>query len=278
METINEVICFGGKQGVYRHTSSTTNCQMEFSVYTPPQALNGNKVPVIWYLSGLTCTQDNATTKAGFQRIAAELGLMIVCPDTSPRGDDVADSDSYDLGQGAGFYLNATQKPWQSNFQMYDYIVKELPAYISTHFPVNMSQQSIMGHSMGGHGALTIALKNKDTYKSVSVFSPIVSPINCPWGQKALTAYLGSDPNTWKEYDACELLKQYGPIESNILIDQGLSDPFLESELKLHLFSDTCVKKQQSITLREHEGYDHSYFFIASFFEDHLRHHSQYLK
>jgi S-formylglutathione hydrolase len=278
METISEGICFNGKQGVYRHTANTTHCQMEFSVFTPPQALTGDKVPVVWYLSGLTCTQENVTTKAGFQRIAAELGLMIICPDTSPRGEETANDDSYDLGQGAGFYLNATEAPWRRHFQMYDYIAEELPTAIAKHFPADMSRQSIMGHSMGGHGALTIGLKNKDIFKSISAFSPIVSPINCPWGQKALTAYVGAGQETWKEYDACALLNQHGPVESDILIDQGLSDPFLDNELKPHLFEDICREKQQSLILRKHEGYDHSYFFIASFIEDHLRHHHKYLK
>jgi S-formylglutathione hydrolase len=280
METISEIICFGGKQGVYRHMAETTRCEMEFSVFTPPQAIEGQKVPVIWYLSGLTCTQENVTTKAGFQRVAAELGLMVICPDTSPRGTDIADADTYDMGQGAGFYLNATEAPWSQHYQMYDYVVKELSNIIAQHFPADLNRQAITGHSMGGHGALTIGLKNPDQYRSISAFSPIVAPTNVPWGQKAFTEYLGPQSEAWDNYDACKLMHasqdrgSYPPI----LIDQGTADNFLDEQLKPHLFSDACSKTGQKLTLRMQDGYDHSYFFIASFIEDHLRHHHQYLK
>ncbi len=273
MQTISETTCFGGTQGYYSHTAETTGCTMRFSVFTPSQAKDG-KVPVLWYLSGLTCTEDNATVKAGFQRVGAELGLMIVCPDTSPRGDDVPDDEAYDFGKGAGFYVNATEAPWATHFQMYDYVTKELPALIGTGFPADMARQGITGHSMGGHGALTIFLKNRDTYRSVSAFAPIVSPLNCPWGEKALTGYIGADRARWRQYDACALIEDHGAADTTILIDQGMADGFLENQLKPELFEAACDQTGQKVTLRRHEGYDHSYFFIASFIEDHLRHHA----
>lgn len=275
-EVISETACFGGTQGYYRHASETTKCDMRFSVFTPPQAKNGN-VPVVWYLSGLTCTEDNATVKAGFQRVAAELGLMIACPDTSPRGDDVPDDEAYDFGKGAGFYVNATEAPWNTHFHMYDYVTRELPALIAANFPADMDQQGITGHSMGGHGALTIFLKNQETYKSVSAFAPIVSPMNCPWGEKALTGYIGTDRAAWADYDACALLESGGAANAEILIDQGLADNFLEGQLKPELFEAACEKAGQKLTLRRHAGYDHSYFFISTFIEDHLRHHADAL-
>jgi len=275
-ETISQTACFGGTQGYYGHSSDTLSCDMRFSVFTPPQAKDG-PCPVVWYLSGLTCTEDNATVKAGFQRVAAELGLTIVCPDTSPRGDDVPDDEAYDFGKGASFYVDATMAPWAKHFQMYSYVTKELPALIAEHFPADMARQGITGHSMGGHGALTIALKNPDTYKSVSAFAPIVSPTACPWGEKALAGYLGSDHAAWTDYDACALIKQLGPLDSKILIDQGLADNFLESQLKPELFETACKMAGQKLTLRRQPGYDHSYFFISSFIEDHLRHHGRLL-
>ena len=272
-EVISETACFGGTQGYYKHASAELGCEMRFSVFSPPQARHG-KVPVLWYLSGLTCTEDNATVKAGFQRVAAELGLMIICPDTSPRGDDVPDDDAYDFGKGAGFYVDATESPWAKNFRMYSYVTKELPKVVAASFPADMDRQGIAGHSMGGHGALTLWLRNRDVYKSVSAFAPIVSPMNCPWGEKALSGYLGDDREAWTDHDACALLAKHGAGSAEILIDQGLADNFLEGQLKPELFEAACEKAGQKLTLRRHPGYDHSYFFISTFIEDHLRHHA----
>jgi S-formylglutathione hydrolase len=249
---------------------------MRFSVFTPPVAERA-KVPVILWLSGLTCTEDNFTVKAGAQSIAAELGLMIVAPDTSPRGEGVADNPAYDLGQGAGFYVDATQAPWASHFKMYSYVAKELPALIEAHFPADMTRQGISGHSMGGHGALTIALKNPDRFLAVSAFAPIVSPLNCPWGEKALTAYLGEDRNAWRAYDSCALIED-GARLGEILVDQGDKDQFLETQLKPHLLEQACARAGVKLTLRMQPGYDHSYFTIATFIEDHLRWHAGRLK
>lgn len=276
LEIISEAGCFGGITGTYKHASDVLGCDMQFSVYTPPAAAT-EKVPVLWYLSGLTCTEENATVKAGFQRVASELGLMVICPDTSPRGDHVPDDDAYDFGKGAGFYVNATEDPWAKNFRMYDYVTQELPEFVGSVGMTDMSRQGITGHSMGGHGALTIFLKNRDIYKSVSAFSPIVSPMNCPWGEKALTGYLGEDRAAWADYDACALIERLGASHADILIDQGLQDNFLEGQLKPELFETACEKAGQKLTLRRHEGYDHSYFFIATFIEDHLRHHARAL-
>ncbi|WP_417463361.1 S-formylglutathione hydrolase [Kordiimonas sp.] len=275
-EVISETACFGGVQGYYKHTSETLGCEMRFSVFSPRQSREG-RVPVLWYLSGLTCTEDNATVKAGFQRAANELGLMVICPDTSPRGDDVPDDDGYDFGKGAGFYVDATEAPWAKNFRMYSYVTEELPALVADKFPADMAAQGITGHSMGGHGALTIFLKNRDRYKSVSAFAPIVSPMNCPWGEKALTGYIGADRAAWADYDACALMEQHGAADTEILIDQGLADNFLEGQLKPELFEAACQKAGQKLTLRKHAGYDHSYFFISTFIEDHLRHHAAQL-
>lgn len=277
LELVSQTHCFGGEQRYYKHTSTALSCDMRFSVFLPPQAQHG-KCPVLWYLSGLTCTEDNATVKAGFQRTAAELGLIIVCPDTSPRGDHVPDDEAYDFGKGAGFYLDATEEPWAKNFQMETYITKELPDLISAELPVDMSRQGITGHSMGGHGALTLALKNPKRFKSVSAFSPICSPIECPWGQKVLPGYLGKSLAAWRRYDACALLADDGPIDAEILVDQGLADDFLESQLKPELLEATAEASGQKVTVRRQAGYDHSYFFIASFIEDHLRFHSERLK
>ncbi len=277
LETISEIASFGGFQGYYSHESTSTNCKMRFSLYIPSQAASEN-LPVVWYLSGLTCTEDNATSKAGFQRIAAELGLIIICPDTSPRGEDVPNVDEWDFGQGAGFYVDATEAPWSKHFKMYSYITQELPALVAENFPVDMSRQAIMGHSMGGHGALTIWHRNTETYKSVSAFAPICSPINCPWGDKALTGYLGSDKSTWEKHDICSLLMFNGAIEGvEILVDQGMGDSFLEDQLKPEELEKACGIAGQHLTLRRQMDYDHSYFFIASFMEDHLRHHAKAL-
>ncbi|MEX0297828.1 MAG: S-formylglutathione hydrolase [Kordiimonas sp.] len=272
---ISETSCFGGTQGTYEHRSRTLDCMMRFSVFVPPQASEG-PVPVLWYLSGLTCTEENATVKAGFQRVAAELGLMVICPDTSPRGAHVPDVEEWDFAKGAGFYLDATEKPWADNYRMYDYVVNELPALVKERFPTDMSKQGIFGHSMGGHGALTIWAKNKETYKSVSAFAPIVSPMSCAWGEKALSGYLGDNRGAWADYDACALVEKLGAGKVDILVDQGLADPFLE-QLQPNLLEDTCKKAGQSLTLSQHEGYDHGYFFISTFMEDHLKHHAKYL-
>lgn len=271
MEAVATTKIFGGTQGVYKHAAETTNCDMEFSVFAPP---GDGPFPVVWYLSGLTCTQENATTKAGFQRVASELGLMIVCPDTSPRGDDVPNDEAYDFGQGAGFYVNATEAPWATHFHMYDYVVDELPCVIADHFPADMARQAITGHSMGGHGALTIAFKNADRFQSVSAFSPIVSPMSCPWGEKALSGYLGDDKEAWASHDACALVAGVAGRFDDILVDQGTADNFLEGQLKPELLQKACDASAQRLTLRMQEGYDHSYNFIATFIEDHLRFHS----
>ncbi len=275
LETISEQRCFGGVQGVYRHESRETGTPMRFAVFTPPQAKTA-KVPVFWFLAGLTCTEDNFTVKAGAQRMAAELGLMLVAPDTSPRGEGVpGDPDNaYDFGLGAGFYLNATQDPWARNYRMFSYIVDELPQVIAG-FPADMTRQGISGHSMGGHGALTIALKTPGRFKAVSAFAPIVAPTQAPWGQKAFPRYLGS-VDAGRAYDATGLVEEGARI-ADVLIDQGDADKFLDSQLKPNLFASACAKAGIACTLRLHPGYDHSYFFIASFIEDHLRWHKERL-
>lgn len=275
---VSEQKAFGGTQGVYSHAARETACDMEFSLFLPPAAATG-PVPVVYYLSGLTCTQENVTTKAGFQRMAAELGLCIVCPDTSPRGAGYpGEDDAYDFGTGAGFYVDATEAPWSGMYRMYSYVTEELPALITAHFPVDPGRTGIFGHSMGGHGALTIALKNPDTYASVSAFAPIVAPMQCPWGEKALAGYLGPDRDAWRAYDATELVRQGHRTNSPILIDQGTADGFLDEQLKPHLFEAACQAAGQPLTLRMQDGYDHSYYLMATFMEDHLRHHAAILK
>ena len=285
LEKISENISFGGLQMRFRHKSTTLNCEMTFSVYIPKKARN-TKVPVIYWLSGLTCTDENFVIKAGSQKYAEEHGIAIVCPDTSPRGDKIPDDPdaSYDLGLGAGFYLNATKKPWADNYNMYDYLIEELPALINMNFQINGNKMSISGHSMGGHGALTIALKNPDIYSSVSAFSPICSPINCPWGQKALSNYIGGNAidnfKEWAKYDAVELVKKSSAFIKKsmpILIDQGDVDNFLTEQLKTQLLIDVAEKEKFPMTIRYQEGYDHSYFFIASFIEEHIIFHSKHL-
>ena len=276
-EIISEHACFGGTMGIYRHPSEANNCDMQFSVFVPPQA-ESRKAPVLWFLSGLTCSEETFMIKSGAQKFAAELGLILISPDTSPRGDDVPDDPdgAYDFGIAAGFYLNATQDPWAANFQMYDYLTKELPEIIFSEFPAYEDRQGIFGHSMGGHGALTLGLKNPDTFRSISAFAPICSPMNCPWGQKAFGNYLGSDQSTWPEYDATELVKQLVDVrpQSKILIDQGMDDQFLQQELHPHLFEAACAENSVDLELRRHEGYDHGYYFISTFMEDHLKHHA----
>jgi S-formylglutathione hydrolase len=279
METIAEYACFGGKIGFYRHASAVNNCDMQFSVFQPPRASTGS-VPVVTYLAGLTCTEETFMIKAGAQRIAAELGLMLVAPDTSPRGDNVPDDPdgAYDFGLGAGFYLNATEAPWSRHFHMYDYLTKELPEVLFEHFPGNRDRQGVTGHSMGGHGALTVGLKNPGTYKSISAFAPICSPINCPWGQKALGNYLGTDRSAWTDYDATELVKSLDTMPAHkILVDQGLADQFLEQQLHPHLFEAACKEQGVALELCRHDGYDHGYYFISTFMEKHLQYHASVL-
>jgi S-formylglutathione hydrolase len=275
IEELSSIKISGGWQKRYQHKSTVLSCNMVFSVYLPPQAENG-VVPVLYWLSGLTCNDQNFVTKAGAQRYAAEHGVAIVAPDTSPRGDDVADEDAWDFAQGAGFYLNATQQPWSKNYRMYDYIVDELPALINESQPVDPDRCGIFGHSMGGHGALTIALKNPDKYHSVSAFSPICSPMNCPWGQKALANYLGDKRDAWLEYDSCELLAR-SKKKIPILVDQGLADDFLQRELKPELLQSSCDEHKHPLTLRMQPGYDHSYYFISTFIGDHIKHHAEQL-
>lgn len=276
MELVNQQMSFGGVQRQYKHQSSCLDCDMTFSVYLPPNAQQ-EVVPVVFWLSGLTCTDENFVTKAGAQRVAAELGLAIVCPDTSPRGEQVPDDPSaaYDFGHGAGFYLNATQAPFDKHYNMYDYVVKELPRLL-VELPLDLSRAAIMGHSMGGHGALTIALKHPEQYRSVSAFSPICAPSQCPWGHKALAGYLGVDQQAWQEYDATALMLQRGS-SLPIKIDQGDADNFLQEQLKPELLLAAAKVESVDIEYGLHAGYDHSYFFIASFIEDHLRFHHRYL-
>jgi len=269
--------CFGGMQGVYTHAAETTHCSMRFGVFMPPQAQSA-RVPVLYWLSGLTCTEDNFIVKAGAQRVAAELGVAIVVPDTSPRGLGYpGEADAYDFGLGAGFYVDATEAPWSEGYRMYSYVTNELPAFVERHFAVIAGRAGIFGHSMGGHGALTIALKNPGRYRSVSAFAPIASPMRCPWGEKALTGYLGSDRGRWREYDATALIADRGWRGPALLVDQGTSDPFIESQLKPELLRQACEQAGVALDLRLRDGYDHSYFFIATFIEEHLRFHARHL-
>jgi S-formylglutathione hydrolase len=279
-ETISRHRCFGGTVGFYKHQSTVNACTMKFAVYTPPQAERG-KVPVVYYLAGLTCTEETFMIKAGAQRRASELGLMLVAPDTSPRGVPLpGDSDAYDFGVGAGFYLDAIQTPWSKHYNMYSYVTSELPAIIEQHFPADPKRQGIFGHSMGGHGALTIGLKNPgNRYRSISAFAPIAAPKQVPWGIKAFTHYLGPDRDRWSQYDATELMNNLKNAESRpaILIDQGLADQFLETQLHPHVFEESCRNVGQALTLRRQPGYDHGYYFISTFIDDHLRHHARIL-
>lgn len=276
MDIKSTVRMFGGEVQFLSHASEVCACDMEFSIFLPPQAAE-KPCPVLWWLSGLTCTAENFTTKAGAQQYAAEHGIIVVAPDTSPRGEGVANDEGYDLGQGAGFYLNATQEPWAKHFRMYDYIVEELPKLVEANFNIDPARQGISGHSMGGHGALTIALKNPGRYRSVSAFSPIVAPSQVPWGQKAFSAYFGeSDKESWKAHDATELVA--GASERlSILIDQGTGDNFLEEQLKPELFEKACAAVGHPVEIRLQDGYDHSYYFIASFMGDHFAHHAKAL-
>ncbi len=278
MEQVSTNLSHGGVQGVYTHQSAVTGTPMTFSVFVPDHP-DGAKLPVLWYLSGLTCTHANVTEKGEYRAACADEGIIFVAPDTSPRGDNVPDDPdgAYDFGLGAGFYVNATQEPYARHYRMRDYIERELPEIISAHFPVDMTRQGITGHSMGGHGALTISLRNPERFRSTSAFSPIVSPMQCPWGEKALGGYLGPDRDDWRSYDACALIES-GARLPDLLVDQGTSDAFLAEQLKTDLFAETCVRADQKATIRMQPGYDHSYYFISTFMAEHVRWHAERLK
>jgi S-formylglutathione hydrolase len=277
IETISEQRSFGGVQGTYRHTSITCGGPMRFAVYLPPQAQNG-KAPILYFLAGLTCSEETFFIKSGAQRLAAEFGIILVAPDTSPRNTGIAnESVDWEVGTAAGFYVDATQAPWSGFFNMYSYVTSELPRIIAAHFPADEACESIFGHSMGGHGALTIALKQPSRYRSVSAFAPIVAPSQVPWGHKAFARYLGDDPAAWQAYDACELVRQQR-FGGTILIDQGEADKFLENQLRPQLFAAACRESGQALNLRLQSGYDHGYFFVSSYIEDHMRHHAAALQ
>lgn len=278
IEFRSEHRAFGGRVVFASHYSQATACQMRFSIFEPPQAAH-RPVPVLTWLSGLTCTEENFTAKAGAQRVAAELGLMIVAPDTSPRGEDLADDEDWDLGQGAGFYLDALRAPWSEHYRMYSYVVEELPALVGKHFAADLDRQGIFGHSMGGHGALVIGLKNPEVFSSLSAFAPICAPSRCPWGRKAFSAYLGDDDKTWRDWDASELVRRISDPRGRpgILVDQGEADPFVDEQLMPGVLEEACREAGYPLEMRRHPGYDHSYYFIASFMEDHLRHHARAL-
>lgn len=277
IETLNETRCFGGRIGFYRHASTVNDCDMRFSVFVPPQAEHGS-VPVLTFLSGLTCTEENFMVKSGAQRIAAELGLMLVSPDTSPRGDGVPDDPDgdYDFGLGAGFYVNATQAPWSRHYRMYDYVTREFQDVVFDNFPGDRERHGLTGHSMGGHGALTIGLRNTAMFRSLTAFAPICTTLDSPWGRKALGYYLGDDTATWLDYDACEVARRCKDTGhySQVLVDQGANDPYLEEQLKPGLLEAACTESGLPLKLRIHEGYDHGYYFISTFIEDHLRFHA----
>ncbi|WP_343610011.1 S-formylglutathione hydrolase [Novosphingobium sp.] len=276
LEQVSLNKAFGGEQGVWQHASRETGTTMRFSVFVPEHK-PGERLPVLWYLSGLTCTHANVTEKGEYRRACARHGIIFVAPDTSPRGEGVADDEAYDLGQGAGFYVDATQAPWAPHFRMRAYIEQELPAILAENFPVDLSRQGITGHSMGGHGALTIGLRNPETFRSVSAFAPIVAPLQCPWGDKALTAYLGPDRAAWRPYDAVALIEDGARLPA-LLVDQGEADNFLESQLKTHLLEQACAAAGIPATIRMQPGYDHSYYFISSFMDDHIDWHAARLK
>ena len=282
MELKNAHACFGGAQRYYEHHSPEIGLAMKFSVYLPPKAVMGEKVPALLYLAGLTCTEETFMTKAGAQRLASELNVALICPDTSPRGAGLAgESDSWDFGVGAGFYLDATAKPWALHWRMESYILNDLLPLIAAKLPVDIDRLGIFGHSMGGHGALTLALRHPGVFKSVSAFAPIANPVNCPWGHKAFSGYLGEDKTEWAKHDASELMGQLSaaPYPAGILIDQGLADKFLiENQLLPEAFEAACAKAGQPLTLRRQAGYDHGYYFIQTFIDDHLRHHAQQLQ
>jgi len=276
IEVISRHFCWGGDVGYFKHRSTATDCEMRFAVFTPPQ-VSGGPVPVLYYLAGLTCTEETFVTKAGALEHAARLGVMLVAPDTSPRVELPGDRDSWDFGIAAGFYLDATQSPWSRHYRMYSYVVEELPQVIAANFRADLKRSGIMGHSMGGHGALTIALKNPDKYRSISAFAPIGAPAQVPWGNKAFTGYLGGDRAAWAQYDAVELVSQGRRFPDTILVDQGTSDKFLKEQLRPELLAEACKAAGQPLELRMHSGYDHGYFFIQSFIAAHMEWHSRRL-
>jgi S-formylglutathione hydrolase len=278
-ELVSRHAAFGGTVGFYRHAAAETACTMRFAVYLPPQA-ETRRVPVLWYLAGLTCTEETFMIKAGAQRVAAELGLALVAPDTSPRGVPLpGDSDAWDFGVAAGFYVDATEEPWSGHYRMYSYVTRELAGVVERNFPVDPGRQGIFGHSMGGHGALTIGLKNPGRYRSISAFAPIAAPMHCPWGVKAFTGYLGTDRQRWRAHDACELIRALPTASGRppLLVDQGLADQFLEQQLLPERLEEACRDSGYPVTLRRQPGYDHGYYFISTFVEDHLRHHARAL-
>jgi S-formylglutathione hydrolase len=275
IETVSEVRSHGGVQGIYRHASAATGTEMTFSLFMPPQPEKGEPLPVLWYLSGLTCSHANVTEKGEYRAACAEHGIIFVAPDTSPRGEGVPDDSAgaWDFGLGAGFYVDATEKPWAANYRMWSYVTAELPALVSEHFPVNLGAQGITGHSMGGHGALTVALRHPGRFRSVSAFAPIVAPSQVPWGQKAFAGYLGQDRSTWRAHDAVALIED-GARVTELLVDVGEADPFLEKELRPELLEQACAKAKIPLTLRRHPGYDHSYYFISTFMAEHVAWHA----
>jgi S-formylglutathione hydrolase len=275
IETLSTNRSHGGVQGVYKHASTETGTEMTFAVFMPEHA-EDETLPVLWYLSGLTCTHANVMEKGEYRAAAAEHRVIVVCPDTSPRGEDVPDDEGYDFGKGAGFYVDATQGPWAKNFRMYSYITKELPEIVAANFLADMDRQSITGHSMGGHGAITIALKNPGRFKSVSAFAPISAPLECPWGHKALAGYLGEDRATWRAYDSAALIADGARVDE-LLVDQGAADNFLTEQLKPELLKAACDAADIPLTLRTQPGYDHSYYFISTFMADHIRWHAERL-
>ena len=277
LEIVSQNKSHGGRQLVVKHRSNATSTDMTFSIYLPPQAANGAKLPVVWYLSGLTCTHANVTEKGEYRAACAEHGLIFVAPDTSPRGDDVPDAEGYDFGKGAGFYVDATVEPWTGHYRMWTYVTEELPTLVAAEFPVDMNRQAITGHSMGGHGALTVALNNPERFRSVSAFAPIVAPGQVPWGQKALTGYLGDDRANWRKHDAVELIEG-GARLPELLVDVGDADPFIEKELRPELLERACEAAGIPLKLRIQSGYDHSYYFISTFMADHLTWHAERLK
>ena len=277
LEIVSENKSFGGRQLVVRHASSSTSTDMTFSIYLPPQVEAGGKLPVVWYLSGLTCTHANVTEKGEYRAACASQGLIFVAPDTSPRGDDVPDVGDYDFGKGAGFYVDATQEPWAKNYRMWAYVTEELPTLVAAEFPADMDRQGITGHSMGGHGALTVALRNPGRFRSVSAFAPIVAPSQVPWGQKAFAGYLGDDRAAWRQHDAVALIEDGARVDE-LLVDVGDADPFIEKELRPDLLEAPCADAGIALTLRRQPGYDHSYYFISTFMADHLAWHGERLR
>jgi S-formylglutathione hydrolase len=278
MEVVSENRAHGGRQLVVKHASASTGTEMTFSIFLPPQAEGGTRLPIVWYLSGLTCTHANVTEKGEYRAACSELGLVLVAPDTSPRGEGVptAPDGEWDFGLGAGFYVDATQEPWAANYRMWTYVTDELPALVAAEFPVDMGRQGISGHSMGGHGALTVALRHRSRFRSVSAFAPIVAPSKVPWGQKALTGYLGPDAAAWRAHDAVALIEDGARLDE-LLVDVGDADPFLEKELRPELLEQACSEAEIPLTLRRQPGYDHSYYFISTFMADHLRWHGERL-